>query len=181
MANKLYKEEAVKEIAEAIRIKLATPNGEKSTLGDKYLISEMAAAIDDIPVRMGFPSTSRTTISIPTGGYTATANGWIYYAANTRGTAYTWRYIRLDNTTTGMYCYCCDRGSSQQTQYAANAGSSWSYRTRYTGCNPNEYLIVPVRKGDVVKLTMGHGSGSTSGTAYFVSEHESDRRNKLKP
>lgn len=185
MANKLYEEESVRKIAEAIRVKLATPNGEKASEGDEYLISDMAKAVENIPIRLGFPSTSRTDITsqlTTSKKWSATGNGWVYYDAGGRSSTSSWRTVVLFNETKNIksvnshYRYDIVHYYRQRAEWS-NCGWQYQYSPN---TNPEIDLLLPVSKGDVISYYLG-GTSSSTVKIYFISESEASLRSKLKP
>lgn len=182
MANKLYEEEAIRAVAEAIRLKLAYPDGTKAANGDKYDITDMSKTIKDIPVRLGFPSknvTNISTLSSNGGTWYATGNGWVYYCVGNRSTIYSRRTIKLENATQGVFVTDSSYATTNNCWYQARSDQAGYNRTATSGYNQNGYLILPVAKNDVVIVTISGASASTK--VVFVEESDTDKRSKLRP
>lgn len=192
MANKMYQEEYVKAIAKALRVKLATPNTKAvgdletdTTLGKKFALTEMEEAVSKIPVRLGFPSGATESISIETikYSYIAPENGWVYYHGEKRSSNYDYRKVKLTNVTKGISTEDMTL-AVQSLVYghydAATKKETYAFSMTASGVNQKSDLIIPVTKGDEVKLDFD-GVTSSSDSAFFVYENEYENREFLTP
>lgn len=183
MANKKYYEESVNYLANAIRAKLSYPNASVGKeVNKQYKLAEMEEAIDNIPIRLGFPSAKAVKIDIPLSGYKAPANGWVAYNCGQiqgvkAGSVYK-RMITLENRTKGI--------ATSDNVCTLNYGCYFSpYRgkprteTVWNGVNRESMMLIPVSKGDEVFVSNDQAANSGVVESFFIQESEPDMREAL--